>query len=298
MSGFTTINGGQVASQFTAAASASQAVAFSQMIATGVPFTSIDSNTTTNATGGVLIGPGVTSATITSAQYVVSTQPNINLTVSSNAEVFAAPGDTVTASGADTLFGGDSGGGATSFISTGANSSIVGGTGNLAATASGANTTLIGGTGTNTFNVSGPNSIVVAGQADTVPGQSAGTTTITLSETTGGAEIATNPLGNSQNLVATLSAHGADTVVGGGGASTITGGGGNDVFAFVNGHAGGSEVINNFTASDTFAFGGYGYSASNVPTESYDVAGATGSDVITLTDGTTITLVGVDHKVF
>ena len=135
MSGLTTVTGAQVASQFTATASASQAVAFSQMIASGVTFTTIDGNTTTNATGGVLIGPGVTSATITSAQYVVSTQPNINLTVSSNAEVFAAPGDTVTASGADTLFGGDSSGGAVSFISSGADSSIVGGTGNLAATA-------------------------------------------------------------------------------------------------------------------------------------------------------------------
>jgi hypothetical protein len=154
--------------------------------------------------------------------------------------------------------------------------------------ASGANTTLVGGSGTaNALTVGGSGSLAVAGA-------SPGVTNITLDETSGGSTIATNPLGNSGTLVATLSSSGADTVLGGGGASTITGGGGNDVFAFVNGHAGGTEFISNFTTSDNFAFGGYGYSATNLPTE--NVVG--GNDVITLTDGTVITLVGIDHKIF
>ena len=292
MSGFTTINGAQVETQFVAATTGSQAAAFQQLIAQGLIFSAVPGSGVSNATGAVLVPPTATTATITAATYVVSTAPNASITVTSpKAEVFAAPGDTVSATGSDTLFGAASGGGATSFISTGANSSIVGSTGDLAATASGANTTLIGGTGLSQFTVSGANSLAVAGPAP-------GTTDIALTETgTVGSEIATNP-NQTGSLVATLSAHGADTVIGGGGTSTITGGGGDDVFGFVNGYAGGSETINGFTSSDTFAFGGYGYSALNAPTESYDTPGATGSDIITLTDGTTITLTGIDHKIF
>jgi serralysin len=175
-------------------------------------------------------------------------------------------------------------------MSSGANSSIVGGAGDIAATASGANTTLIGGSGTSNFTVSGAGSIAVSG-----PGP--GTTNISLTDT-GGAEVATNPLGNSGTLVASLSATGADTVVGGSGHSSITGGGGHDVFAFVAGHGGGTETISGFTSSDTFAFSSaYGYSLTNPPPEQV----VAGNDVITLTDGTeitTITLVGINHTLF
>jgi hypothetical protein len=152
-------------------------------------------------------------------------------------------------------------------------------------TVSGANTTLVGGTGNTIASVSGANSLAVAG--------SSGVTGIDESGSTGPETIATNPLGNSGTLVAFLGS-GADSVLGGGGASTIEGGSGNDVFAFINGHAGGSEVIYNFTAIDNFAFAGYGYSATNLPTEAVGTLG----DVITLSDGTTITLVGIDHKIF
>ena len=66
------------------------------------------------------------------------------------------------------------------------------------------------------------------------------------------------------------------------------------MFAFVKGHAGGSEVIIGFNGSDNFAFGGYGYSSTVTPTETVGSLG----DVITLSDGTTITLAGVNHKIF
>jgi Ca2+-binding RTX toxin-like protein len=115
-----------------------------------------------------------------------------------------------------------------------------------------------------------------------------------MSQTTGPETIATNPNGGDGQLVATLGS-GADSVIGGGGASTVTAGSGNDVFGFVKGHAGGSEVIIGFNSSDNIAFSSdYGYSATNLPTENVTAAG----DVITLTDGTTITLSGVDHKIF
>lgn len=296
MSGFTTISGAQLEAQFVSAAlSGSQALALQQLFATNPTFSLLPSGGVSNASGAVFVPPGTTSGTITGASYVISDADNAKLTVTSGkAEVFGALGDTITATGSDTLFGADSGPGgfgATSFISTGANSSIVGGTGDIAATASGANTTLIGGTGNSNFTVSGANSLAVGGYA--------GMTAVTLTDTGtvpgSGAEIATNPLpGASGTLVATLSSTGADSVIGGGGSSTITGGGGDDVFGFVNGYAGGNETILDFTSKDTFAFGGYNYSMTNPPPET--VVG--GSDVITLSDGTTITLVGIDHKVF
>jgi Ca2+-binding RTX toxin-like protein len=203
------------------------------------------------------------------------------------ASVFAQGGDTVSSTAATTVLGGDSG--TTTFALSGSNSSVTGGAGYLAGSASSANSTLVGGTGGGSLTVGGggTGSLVVAGQGT-------GTTTVTLAETTGGAEVATNPLGDAGTLVATLSSTGADSVVGGGGASTITGGGGHDVFDFVNGHAGGTEVIIGYTASDNIAFGGYGYSATNLPTE--NLVGS--NDVITLSDGTVITLVNLGHKLF
>jgi serralysin len=289
MSGNSTVSGTTVVSQFTGATPGSSAALALQQLG-GLAFSADSVDGAYTASGAVSLGTGITSATITSATVVVSNAPNANITVTTlpSAEVFAAPGDTITATGADTLFGASTG--TTSFMCSGANSSIVGSTGSMAVTSSGANTTLIGGTGTNNFTVSGAGSDAVAGPAP-------GVTDVTLTDT-GGAQISTNPNGGSGTLIATLSATGADSVIGGGGASTITAGGGSDVFGFVNGHAGGSEVIIGFNSADNFAFGGYGYSATNAPTESYDTPGATGSDVITLTDGTTITLVGIDHKVF
>jgi Ca2+-binding RTX toxin-like protein len=185
------------------------------------------------------------------------------------------------------LFG--AAGGLTSFNIGGANSSIGGGAGGLTGTASGANTTLIGGTGNNIVTVTGAGSLAVAG-----PGP--GTTGIDEAGSTGPEEIATSPTGTSGPLVAILGS-GADTVLGGGGASTITGGSGSDVFGFIKGTAGGTEVIFNFTTKDTFAFGGYG-SAGPISTEAVTTFNGVASDQITLTDGTKITLVGIDHKIF
>jgi serralysin len=83
-----------------------------------------------------------------------------------------------------------------------------------------------------------------------------------------------------------------DTVVGGTGNSTVLGGAGHDVFGFLDGHAGGHEAIEGLTANDVLVFGGY----TSYPIASEQVL--EGSDLITLTDGTQITLVGFDHKVF
>jgi Ca2+-binding RTX toxin-like protein len=170
-------------------------------------------------------------------------------------------------------------------VASGAGSSVAGGAGGFVGTVSGANSTLIGGSTASIVSVTGANSLAVAG--------SAGITGINESGSTGAETIATNPLGNAGTMVALLGS-GADSVLGGSGAATITGGSGADVFAFINGHAGGSEVIIGFKAGDNLAFAGYGYTGANLPTEAVGSLG----DVITLSDGTKITLAGFDHTLF
>jgi hypothetical protein len=67
---------------------------------------------------------------------------------------------------------------------------------------------------------------------------------------------------------------------------------GDDAYGFLNGHTKGQQDINNFSGNDQLAFGGY--TGDPIRTEA---AGSTG-DLIQLTDGTIITLVGVNHMVF
>ena len=84
----------------------------------------------------------------------------------------------------------------------------------------------------------------------------------------------------------------ADTVVGGTGNASVVGGAGPEVYGFLNGYAGGSEAIFGLKANDVLVFGGY----ATYPILSEGVVN--GSDEIRLVDGTLITLVGFNHKVF
>jgi hypothetical protein len=284
MSDTTSVSGGTTPSNFTDASGAS--AAFSNFFSAGTTYTVFTGSGTVSVDGAATLGTSSTAYTISGGTTAVADTSGggNSITSTTNTTIFAAPNDTITAaSGSTTLFG--AGSGTTTFSLGGSGSSVTGGAGDIVGTASASNSTLVGGTGTSLFSVTGSNNLVVAGQS--------GTTGVDLSQSTGPETLTTNPLGNSGTLIATLGS-GADSVIGGSGASTITAGSGSDVFGFVNGHAGGSEVIIGFNSNDTLAFGGYGYSLTNAPSE--NVSG--GSDVITLTDGTTITLVGVDHKLF
>jgi hypothetical protein len=278
-----TVGGGATPAQFTGASGAGSA--FATFFPTGTTYTVFSGSGVSSTSGPLVLASTNSAITVSGATAVVDTTSGGNtITTTSSTAVFAGPNDTISAAAsASTIFGANAG--VTQFTATGANSSITGGTGGFVGTASGANTTLVGGTGVSILHVTGSNSLAVAGQA--------GVTGIDMSQSTGPETIATNPLGNSGTLVAILGA-GADSVIGGSGASTITAGTGHDSFLFVMGHAGGSEVIIGFNASDNLGFAGYGYSATNLPMEHVGSMG----DVITLTDGTTITLAGFNHKIF
>jgi hypothetical protein len=282
MSGTTTVNGGSVPAQFTGANGATSA--FNAYFNSTTTFSVFSGSGVATATGPVVLATPNSQVTASGASAVVDTTAGGNaITTTTPTTVFAGPNDTVSSAAATTVFGGGSG--VTQFTASGGDSSITGGTGGIVGTSSGANSTLVGGTGVSIYHVMGSNSLAVTGVA--------GITGIDASKSTGAETITTNPLGNSGTLVAILGA-GADSVIGGGGASTISAGSGSDVFAFIKGHAGGSEVIIGYNASDNLAFAGYGYTATDLPTEAVGPVG----DVITLSDGTTITLAGIDHKIF
>jgi serralysin len=279
MSG-STVSGATVAQSFTGGATA----VLNSFFNSSTAFTVFSASGASTVSGPAVVATSNSALTISGATAVVDTSSGGNsVVVTTKTAVFAAANDTVSATAASTIFG--AGAGVTQFTASGSGSSVSGGAGGFVGTVSGANSTLVGGTSASIVSVAGANSLAVAG--------SAGITGINEKGSTGAETIATNPLGNTGKLVAILGS-GADSVLGGSGASTITGGSGNDVFAFIKGHASGSEVIIDFTAKDNLAFAGYGYTGASLPTEAVGSLG----DVITLSDGTTITLAGFDHKIF
>jgi Ca2+-binding RTX toxin-like protein len=278
-----TVGGAALAQQFTGGAAA----ALSSFFNSGASFTVFSGSGVSTVSGPVAIGASGTTATLSNAPAVADTSSGGNsITVTSKASIVLSANDALSASGAGSVIQGGSMG-VDTVSATGESQSVSGGEGGFIANVTGANDIVTGGSGNTIATVSGANSLAVSG-----PGP--GVTGIDESASTGPETIATNPNGNSGTLVATMGS-GADTAIGGSGASTITGGSGDDVFAFIKGHAGGTEVIINFTPSDNLVFSAsYGYTATNLPTEAVGSLG----DVITLNDGTTITLAGYDHKIF
>jgi Ca2+-binding RTX toxin-like protein len=88
-----------------------------------------------------------------------------------------------------------------------------------------------------------------------------------------------------------VSGSGNDTLLAGAGADTLGGGGGSDLFAFIDGHVGGADVIAGFTAQDTVALFGYGSGAAATALQNAVSSG--GNTTLTLADNTTITFLGV-----
>jgi hypothetical protein len=190
----------------------------------------------------------------------------------------AAPLHFVGGAGAVSVVGGA--GNTTMFGATSdANSVLIGGSGN---------NTLVGGMGASTLIGGAGNALeFVRGSGPSLLIGAAGTSII---NGTGGSGAET-VLAIGGKAVVSLNAA-ADTVVGGTGATTVVGGAGTDVYGFIKGHAGGTEIIGGLKDTDSIVFGGYG----SAPIVSEAVQN--GSDVIALNDGTTVTLEGIDHKVF
>lgn len=182
-------------------------------------------------------------------------------------------------SGAVTLYGSTSSTSTTYLAGGSGNSVLYGGAGATTLVAGTGAATLVGGTGPTLMLANGAdaNEIVAGSGATTVNGLYGSGPEAVF----GGSGPTSVALGS-----------GADSVIAGSGVSHVSGGAGPDVYGFVDGHAGGSEVITGLKANDVLAFGGY----DGNPISSEGVLA--GSDLITLSDGTVILLAGIDHKIF
>jgi Ca2+-binding RTX toxin-like protein len=221
-------------------------------------------------------------------------QDTITAGIGSNTIVAGAASVTVDGrAGADLYFVG--GAGAISVAGGTGDSTLFGGNGSATTFLQGGsgNNTLVGGSGTGASSIGGGNNVVAYAAGSGPTSLFAGTGNSVLVGVTGtGPELfSTNPLGNSGSALIGLNGS-SDTVLGGSGASTVLGGTGNDTYAFISGHAGGTETIYGFKAADNILFGEY----SNNPIASEKVVG--GNDTITLSDNTVITLVGVHKTLF
>jgi Ca2+-binding RTX toxin-like protein len=307
--GISTVSGGIISSNFTS--SPGQTI-FSSAFNTGTVVTSIFGQGAFSVGGSTdlssavaLTGNGM-ATTLTGAGLVLFSGSNDTLTAAGTQPYAvqlgdgsvlnegAGPSTVYASSGASTV---NAGSGSTTVVGSSGSLSFVGGaSGNDSVTAgsgpstltggSGGSNTLVGGSGSTTINLLGGSTgdHIVAGT---------GVTDVDAANTTGNFEIDTNPAAKG-TLQATLGS-GADTAVGGGGTSVIQAGSGADVFGFVNGAAGGAETILGFNATlDTIVYDNYGYSLGHAPPEHIGSLG----DVITLSDGTSITLVGVFSKLY
>jgi len=257
-----------------------------------------------NITYANIAGSGVDTITVGDGNNL------LNLVAGSQyAAAVGSGADSIVAAGHGVLAGGDGGtdlflipgGSDTINAGSGAVDEVAGGTGSVFFVGGSGNVeSLVGGTGGDTV-VGGPSSVVIYGS----PVAAAPGALLVAgggNETLFGAGSKTNDL-----IYGDQHTGGNDLLVGGAGANAMVAGTGNDtlwaastnnVFYFVQGQAGGNDVIAPFAGHDIVALIGYDSAAGAAPGTAAQAAirGATvtGAGVqVALADGTTITFSGL-----
>lgn len=229
---------------------------------------------TSDGAGGTLITDGAASS-----GYVFAGSDGATVRGGAESLYFlggSGPVSVTGGSGATSLFGGSG----TAVLQGGSGTNVLyGGSGASTLVAGTGVSTLIGGSGTTQEFADGSAPVVLI--------DGSGASTVNGATGSGSETVFT---GSGQSVITLDGA--ADTVVGGSGAASVVGGSGADVYGFIDGHAGGSEIIIGLKSTDVIAFGGY----AGDPITSEGVV--QGSDLLTLADGTVILLQAIDHKVF
>jgi Ca2+-binding RTX toxin-like protein len=279
----------------------------------------ITANTVTTVPGGYAAvldtasGDTLTGGGAGTTYFLQNNGPNLGtvLTLTSGSTaVYALGADTVYAGAAaatvaaggqgTTVLGGDSsllfigGVGAASVLAGAGTSTIYGGTGDNVLIGGAGASTIVGGAGAGASTLvagAGTTTAFAVGAGNTTLIGGSGNSELVGVTGTGNELLATDPNGVGGSVHMDLN-NASDTVLGGGGASTVFGGAGYDVYAFINGHAGGTTDIYGFKPTDIMAFAGYG--ANPIALEHV----VQGADVLVLTDGTVITIEGYDHTIF
>jgi hypothetical protein len=194
-----------------------------------------------------------------------------------------------------------SGTGQTVFNGGAGSAIIVGGSGDLLVSGGAGPLTVYGGAGQNDINAAaGPSTIVTGIGASTVSAATgnhvwlagaannslvAGNGNILFQGAASSGDNFFNLTGETTGNVTVYGGSGEDTVEAGAGNATIHAGNGGDIFMFTNGLTGGAVAIDNFNpGTDQLNLQGYG---------GYTNAVVNGSEVITLSDGTSIQLIGI-----
>ncbi len=194
----------------------------------------------------------------------------------SSALLFGGSGSStvVGGSGLSTVAGGS---GQTTVFAGSGGLLAFGGTGPLTFVGGLGASTVVSGTGAATLFGGGHDQLYADGGSATLVGAAAGGDLLAASSGT-----------------ALLVAGGADTLMAGSGNAQMIGGAGADLFAFVNGAAGGNAVIWNFTQGADHV-GLFGYAPNVVQTVLASAATGGGATTITLPDNTKITFGNITH---
>ena len=237
----------------------------------------------------ITAGGGANLIAIKGANAVVSSTGQDTVIAGSGALVVG-----VATGGADVVFGGSGG---LIFVGGGASSTVVGGSGSATVFGGAGGGVLAGGAGGNNVMVSGTGAATVfgGGSGDVIFVQGAG-------------QVIQAGAGN--ETLSGASAAGGNTFFAGGGANVIGGGAGNDVFFAGSGQstvfgagganqfvfkqgAAGRTVIGDFNQAngDRIVLQGFGPNAAQTALATARLGG--GGTIITLSDNTQITLVGI-----
>ncbi len=246
--------------------------------------TSGGNNTIDAETGNDTIsaGTGANSLDLGTGNDLVNSTGADHIFIEANT---TAASDTISALGdnsGDFIF--DSGSNHVTFLNGNAASTFEGGAGSDTVYAGVGGGTVLGGTGGNNLLVGGTGQVTLAG----------GGNGDVLQLTTGSASDLVQAGAGNETLLGGVTT-GADTFQAGTGNDSISAGRGADTFQFVNGQAGGVDTVSGFgnNSHNTIALQGYGANeAANA------VASATvshGSTTFTLSDNTSVTLVGFTH---
>ncbi len=221
-------------------------------------------------------GGGNNSLQLGSGQYAVNSTGNDTIIAGAGAETVG-----VTGGASDLVLGFSS---RLDFINGEGSSTVLGGTGSDTVFAGAGGGQFTGGTAGNNLLNGGAGAATLFGAGNNDVLNAAGSNAQALHAGPG-----------NETLFGALGS-GADTFYASAGATTITTGTGNDTIAFINGQAGGIDVVNNFDllpGTDKIGLQGYG------PNEAANaiagqIAGPTGT-VLTFSDGTKVTFTGVNH---
>ncbi|WP_114860196.1 calcium-binding protein [Azospirillum brasilense] len=222
----------------------------------------LGTSTVDGGSATILGGVGADTVVAAAGNNVLTAGEGNNLIglVGGNNQVFAAGNDTVIAGGGNATIGAGAGNAVINVI--GGSNLVIGGSGNSTIASAAGNNTLFGGSGNTTIAGGGGNDLLI------------GSTSKTGNAVLGGFA-------------------GNDTLIGGVGNDTLFGGDGNDVFVFSTVFGGGKHVIGDFKAgTDLIAVQGYGLTAAQVAAK---VTVTGGNSLISLSDGTQITVAGVSN---